>query len=69
MNELAERQNRPGDREIIDLMLAHQPKGVEGIYNRAKFMARRREIAQEWAELLLQGLPPSRSLIEAVLRK
>ena len=66
MNELAERQNRPGDREIIDLMLAHQPKGVEGIYNRAKFMARRREIAEEWAKLLLKGLPPSSSLVRAL---
>ena len=45
-------------------MLAHQPKGVEAIYNRASFMERRREIAQEWADLLFEGLPPSSSLIE-----
>ena len=64
MNERAERAGRTGDRNIIDLMLAHQPKGVEAIYNRASFMERRREIAQEWADLLFEGLPPSSSLIE-----
>ena len=64
MNELAEREGRPGDRQIIDLMLAHQPKGIEGIYNRAAFMPRRHELAQIWAELLLEGLPPSSSILD-----
>jgi hypothetical protein len=68
MNERAERAGRAGDRAIIDLMLAHQPKAVEAIYNRASFMERRREIAQEWADLLFKGLPPSSSVIEAVPR-
>jgi integrase len=68
MNERAERLGRPGDRAIIDLMLAHKPEGVEAIYNRAAFMPRRRELAQEWAELLLQGLPPSSSLLQGKRR-
>jgi integrase len=63
MNERAIELERH-DRAVIDLMLAHKPSGVEGIYNRAAYMARRREIAVEWAELLLQGLPPSSSLLE-----
>jgi integrase len=63
MNERAIELERH-DRAVIDLMLAHKPSGVEGIYNRAAYMPRRRELAQEWAELLLQGLPPSSSLIE-----
>jgi integrase len=68
MNERAERQGRPGDRAVIDLMLAHKPSGVEAIYNRAAFMPRRRELAQEWAELLLEGLPPSSSLLDGTPR-
>ena len=48
------------DRQVIDLMLAHAPKDkVEGAYNRAAHLARRRELAQEWADLLLDGMPPA----------
>lgn len=68
MNERAEREGRTGDRAIIDLMLAHKPEGVEAIYNRAAFMPRRRELAQEWSELLLWGLPPSSSLLKGKRR-
>ena len=49
-------------------MIAHKQDGVEAIYNRAAYMPRRRELAQEWAELLLQGLPPSSSLLEGKRR-
>ena len=46
----------PADRAVIDLMLAHVPKDrVEAAYNRAERMARRRELAQAWADLLLDG--------------
>jgi integrase len=58
MNEIAEREERPGDRAVIDLMLAHVPAGVESAYNRAAYMPRRREITQRWADLLYDGLPP-----------
>src|SRR5690606_11895328 len=52
------------DRAIIDLMLAHVPKNeVESAYNRAAYMPRRRELAQEWADLLLDGLPPAETLL------
>lgn len=57
MNEWADEHGRPGDRQIIDLMLAHKPSGVEGIYNRAAYMPRRRELAQRWADMLLDGMP------------
>ncbi len=50
MNELY-----PADRHVIDLMLAHVPKDkVEGAYNRARYLDRRRELAQAWADLLLK---------------
>ncbi|CAN5571304.1 tyrosine-type recombinase/integrase [soil metagenome] len=49
---------QPDDRAVIDLMLAHVPKDkVEGAYNRAAYMDRRRELAQEWAEMLVGDMP------------
>lgn len=57
MNERPDR--REGDRAVIDLMLAHVPKDkVEGAYNRAAYLPRRREIAQAWADLITEGLEP-----------
>lgn len=42
-----------GDRGAIDLALAHTPKDkVEAAYNRAEHLGRRRELFQEWADLL-----------------
>lgn len=59
MNE----RHRP-DRAIIDLMLAHVPSNkVEAAYNRAQHMVRRRELAQEWANLLMDGMAPAFSLL------
>jgi integrase len=69
MNERAERAGRPGDRAVIDLMLAHVPANkVEGAYNRAAYMDRRREIAQEWGDLLVEGLEPPAGLLKAPRR-
>lgn len=57
-----ERLSAPGDREIIDLMLAHIPKDdVEAAYNRAQYWKRRVEIAEEWSTLISEGLPPPRA--------
>lgn len=65
MNERAERAGRSGDRSVIDLMLAHVPSNkVEGAYNRAAYMERRREIAQDWADLITEGLPPAADLLK-----
>lgn len=63
MNEIAMAAERPGDQVVVDLMLAHQQKGIEPIYNRAMYMPRRRELAQEWADLLLAGLPSPSALL------
>lgn len=52
MNRLAADNERPGDRAVIDLMLAHVPQGTEPIYNRGAYMLQRRRIAQDWADLL-----------------
>jgi integrase len=57
MNEWAKQHGRPDDREVIDLMLAHVPANkVEGAYNRAAYLPRRRELAMTWAALLSEGL-------------
>jgi integrase len=64
MNEWADRYGGENDRKIIDLMLAHVPKDqVEGAYNRAAYMPRRREIAVLWADMLCAELPPAEALI------
>ena len=64
MNEWANKHGRPDDRAVIDLMLAHVPKNkVEGAYNRAAFMERRRELAVEWARLLVPGLKSPAALL------
>jgi len=68
MNDRAQDLERAGDRAIIDLMLAHKPTGTEAAYNRASFMKRRRQIAEEWAELLVGKLPPPASLLEGPRR-
>jgi integrase len=53
------------DRQIIDLMLAHAPKNeVEGAYNRALHADRRRELAQLWADMLLEGFMPPADLVQ-----
>lgn len=58
MNEWAERNGTPGDRHVIDLILAHVPEGIsgsEGAYNRAAYLPRRREIAKVWGSMLFGG--------------
>lgn len=49
MNEL-----HPADADAIERALAHVPKDkVRAAYNRAGYFERRRELLQEWADLLL----------------
>src|SRR3546814_11822260 len=61
----AEREGKEHDRKIIDLMLAHVPTGkVEGAYNRAAYMPRRRELATIWSDMLSDGLSDPTILIE-----
>jgi integrase len=59
MNERLKEQGRGDDRAVVDLMLAHVPGNkVESAYNRAAFMPRRRELAQEWADILFADMWP-----------
>lgn len=65
MNEWAERHGKDHDRKVIDLMLAHVSREkVEGAYNRAAYMPRRRELANVWASMLSEGLPNPGDLID-----
>ena len=57
------------DRQVIDLMLAHAPKDkTESAYNRAAHMPRRRELAQAWADLLLNDAPDASALVYGARR-
>lgn len=65
MNEWAQEHGKPGDRQVIDAMLAHVPKEkVEAAYNRAGHHARRRELAEAWAGLLIDGAPAASTLLD-----
>ncbi|MDO7843423.1 tyrosine-type recombinase/integrase [Sphingomonas immobilis] len=71
MNEIAVNEQRPDDRAQIDAMLAHKPKGLSGsemAYNRAKHMGRRRELANEWANILTADLAPPSDLLSGQTR-
>lgn len=57
-------EKRPEERSIIDLMLAHSSKRVvEAAYNRAQHLEKRKEIAQEWADLLLRDAKPTSAFL------
>ncbi|MFN3944582.1 MAG: tyrosine-type recombinase/integrase [Allosphingosinicella sp.] len=68
MNERAAMSGRDGDADVIELMLAHKVAGVRGIYNRAAYMDRRRELTVEWADMLLKGFPPAEALLDGPRR-
>ncbi|WP_326522925.1 tyrosine-type recombinase/integrase [Sphingomonas sp.] len=60
------------DRLIIDLMLAHTPTGMshtELVYNRSAYMERRRELAEDWAELIMAEADPASALVEGRRRR
>lgn len=64
MNERAIAQEKPADRAIIDLVLAHQSNSVESGYNRATYMPRRRKLSQDWADMLLKDFDPPERFLE-----
>ena len=64
MNALAVKHSRVGDDAVIELMLAHVPENkVKAAYDRAGHMERRRELSQEWADLLMDGMIRANDLI------
>lgn len=64
MNAIAKRQRRVGDDDVIELMLAHVPANkVKAAYDRAGHMERRRELSQEWADMLMKGLAPANEIL------
>lgn len=55
----------PMEGRIIDMMLAHVSKDkVEGAYNRSQYLTRRRQLAQIWADQLIDG----QQSLEALLK-
>ena len=66
MNEWAAEHGRDGDRMIIDMILAHVPAGIsasEWAYNRARYLNRRTELLQIWADFVSSNLVSPVSLI------
>lgn len=58
--------SRAGDRQTIDLMLAHVPEGMSASelrYNRAEHLGDYSRIAQEWADALLAGAKSADELV------
>jgi integrase len=48
---LSTRLNEAGiDPHIVEALLGHAVKGVAGVYNKARYVAQRREALQTWAE-------------------
>lgn len=67
MNGWRRQEGRPDDREVIDLMLGHVAiDKVEGAYNRASHMERRRELGQIWADMLLEDAMRATDLLYRV---
>ncbi len=57
------------DARIIDVALAHVHKNkVEGAYNRALYLAQRRKLLQEWADLLMVDQQPADALLGGLKR-
>ncbi len=64
MNEL-----HSSDADVIERILAHVPRDkVRAAYNRAQYMSRRRELLEEWAELLLASAAPAADLVRGPRR-
>lgn len=55
----------PEDRDIIDQILAHVTRNqIKAAYNRAEYRDRKRELAQEWADMVLEGVSVAASLLK-----
>lgn len=66
MNERAAEAGADGDRMVIDMMLAHVPKGMsasEWAYNRARYLKPRRALGQAWADIISEGLAEPATLL------
>jgi integrase len=60
------------DRLVIDLMLAHTPKGMsatELLYNRNKYPERRRELAVMWANMVMVEATPAADVLTSPRRR
>lgn len=69
MNALARRRKTVEDDPIIELMLAHVPENkVKAAYDRAGHMERRRELSQEWSNMLMKGMVGANDLLEGPRR-
>lgn len=69
MNERAAEAGADSDRMVIDMMLAHVPKGMsasEWAYNRARYLKPRRALGQAWADIICKDLADPATLLSGV---
>jgi integrase len=70
MNARAKRLKNVGDGDVIELMLAHVPENkVKGAYDRGAYMDERRELAQVWADMLMEGKGAAAALVNLPYRE
>jgi len=66
MNERAGLLDRPEDRLVIDMILAHIPKGTsssEWAYNRARYRKPKAALYQVWADIITKDIEPAKTLL------
>lgn len=69
MKGIARKARRIEDLEIVELFLAHIPENkVAAAYDRNEHLERRHEMAQEWADLLMEGMRPASDLLDGPRR-
>jgi integrase len=69
MKAKARRERRFEDLETIEMMLAHElDNKVAAAYDRHEHIERRRELAQIWADLLMEGMRPANDLLDGARR-
>jgi integrase len=56
-------ERHPEDWAAIEAALAHVVGGTRGAYMRSDYLERRRELMAEWADLLLDGAVPAKTLL------
>ena len=47
----------------VEKALAHEQKGIRGVYNRAEYLAQRREMLQWWADFVDAQIEEGRKVV------
>jgi integrase len=68
-SSIMKKRNRV-DSNVIELMLAHSPPDeIASAYDREEYLEERRELAQIWADIVLDGAPSAAGLLATPRRR